>query len=81
MAALRGAGNYIIVSAVAEGVLCEDRTARAACERQIEEMAPAVAERAARSGDCPAALATAAAAMNVRVSPDKFAIVNALCLR
>jgi serine/threonine-protein kinase len=81
IAALNGSGNYIIVSAVAEGVLCEDRAARETCERQIAEMAPAVAERAARSGDCPAALATAAAALNVRVSPDKFAIVNTLCLR
>jgi hypothetical protein len=81
LAALNGGGNYIIVTAVAEGVLCEDRTAREACERKIAEMAPAVAERAARAGDCPAALATAAAAMNVRVSPDQFAIVNTLCLR
>ncbi len=79
--ALQGSGNYIVVTAVGESLLCEDRTARATCERQIEELAPAVAERAARAGDCPAAIATAAAAVNVRVSPDRFRSVDALCLR
>jgi hypothetical protein len=79
--ALQGSGNYIVVTAVGESLLCEDRTARATCEKQIEELAPVVAERAARGGDCPAALATAAAAVNVRVSPDRFRSIDALCLR
>jgi len=78
--ALQGAGNYTIVTAVGESLLCEDTNARQACERQIAELAPGVAERAARAGDCPAALATAAAAVNVRVPPDRFLPVNALCL-
>jgi eukaryotic-like serine/threonine-protein kinase len=81
LAALQGSGNYIVVSAIGENLLCEDRTARDLCEGQIIAQAPIVAERAARGGDCPAALATVAAAMNVRISPDAFREVNALCLR
>jgi hypothetical protein len=74
-------GNYTVVTAVAESLLCEDPGARQSCEQQIAEVAPSVAERAARGGDCPAALATVAAAVNVRVSPDRFLAVNSLCLR
>jgi eukaryotic-like serine/threonine-protein kinase len=80
MAALAGPGHYTIVQAVAERLLCEDRVARDTCERKIVEIAPAVAEQAGREGDCTAALATAAAAVNVGVSPDRFSNVNALCL-
>ena len=79
--ALQGSGNYTIVTAIAESLLCEDSSARQACERQIVEAAPSVAERAARAGDCPAALATAAAAVNMGVPPERFLPVNALCLR
>jgi hypothetical protein len=80
MAALGGPGHYTIVQAVAESLLCEDRTARANCERKIVEVAPSVAEQAGREGDCPAALATVAAAVNVGVPPDRFSNVNAICL-
>jgi len=79
--ALQGVGNYTVVTAVAESLLCEDPGARQSCEQQIAQVAPSVAERAARAGDCPAALATVAAAVNVRVPPDRFLPVNALCLR
>jgi hypothetical protein len=81
LAALQGGGNYIVVSAIGENLLCEDRAARDLCESQIIVQAPIVAERAARAGDCPAALATVAASMNVRISQDAFREVNALCLR
>jgi hypothetical protein len=79
-AALDGGGNYSVVTAIGENLLCEDRVAREQCEARIIEQAPIVAERAARAGDCAAALATVAAAMNVRISPDRFSQVNALCL-
>lgn len=79
--ALRGTGHYIVVTAVTEALLCEDRAARESCEREIAEVAPEVAERAAREGNCTAALATVAAAVNVRVGPERFGAVNALCLR
>lgn len=79
--ALRGSGHYTVVSAAAEALLCEDRAARANCERELGEVAPDVAERAAREGNCPAALATVAAAVNAGVAPERFAAVNALCLR
>jgi eukaryotic-like serine/threonine-protein kinase len=79
--ALDGGGNYSVVTAIGENLLCEDRVAREQCEARIIEQAPIVAERAARAGDCAAALATVAAAMNVRISPDRFSQVNALCLR
>src|SRR5690606_24728992 len=81
LAAVQGSGNYSVVTAIGENLLCEDRAARDRCEAQIIEQAPIVAERAARSGDCPAALATVAAAINVRISPDRFREVNAICLR
>lgn len=81
MQALQGTGNYTVVTAIAESLLCEDSGARQACERQIMEAAPGVAERAARAGDCPAALATAAAAVNMGIPTDRFLPVNALCLR
>jgi hypothetical protein len=81
LAALQGSGNYIVVTAVAENLLCEDRAKREQCERQIGEVAPALAERAARAGDCPAAVATAAAAMNARVAPESFRVLDSLCLR
>lgn len=81
LAALRGGGNYSVVTAIGENLLCEDRAARDQCEAQIIEQAPIVAERAARSGDCPAALATVAASINVRIPPERFREVNALCLR
>lgn len=79
--ALQGSGHYAVVTAVAEHLLCEDRVGRERCEREIDEVAPAVAERAAREGNCPAALATVAAAVNVRVAADRFRAVDALCLR
>ena len=79
VSALQTNDNYAVVKAIGEQLLCEDRAARERCEAQIIEQAPIVAERAARGGDCPAALATVAAAMNVRISQDKFKEVNALC--
>lgn len=79
--AVRGSGNYSVVTAVGESLLCEDRAARELCEREIQSVAPEVAERAARAGDCPAALATAAAAVKVNVPADRFRTVEALCLR
>jgi len=44
-------------------------------------VAPAHAERVAKEGDCAAALATVAAAVQARVPPERFLAVNALCLR
>jgi hypothetical protein len=79
LSALQGSGNYTVVSAVGEQLLCEDRAARERCEAQIIEQAPIVAERAAREGDCPAALATVAAAMNVRIPQERFRDVQARC--
>jgi serine/threonine-protein kinase len=79
LSALQGNGNYTVVTAIGEHLLCEDRAARERCEAQIVEQAPLVAERAARAGDCPAALATVAAAINVRISQDRFREVNSLC--
>jgi serine/threonine-protein kinase len=79
LSALQGSGNYTVVTAVGERLLCEDRAARERCEAQIIEQAPVVAERAARAGDCPAALATVAASINVRIPQDRFREVNALC--
>lgn len=79
LSALQGGGNYAVVTAIGEQLLCEDRAARERCEAQIIEQAPIVAERAARAGDCPAALATVAAAINVRIPQDRFREVNSLC--
>lgn len=79
LSALQGSGNYTVVTAIGEQLLCEDRAARDRCEAQIIEQAPVVAERAARAGDCPAALATVAAAINVRIAQDRFREVNSLC--
>lgn len=78
---LKGSGHYTVVSAVGQALLCDDRVARETCERLIGELAPALAEKAAREGDCPAAWATVAAAVNVRVPPDRFQGLDALCLR
>jgi eukaryotic-like serine/threonine-protein kinase len=77
---LRGAGQYAVVLAGAQSLLCEDRAGRERCERQIVEVAPTVAERAAREGNCPAAWATVAAALNVGAPSDRFRTVDALCL-
>jgi serine/threonine-protein kinase len=77
---LRGAGHYAVVLAGAQSLLCEDRTGRERCERQMAEVAPALAERAAREGNCPAAWATVAAALNVGAASDRFRTVDALCL-
>jgi hypothetical protein len=79
LSALQGSGNYTVVTAIGEQLLCDDRAARDRCEAQIVEQAPVVAERAARAGDCPAALATVAAAINVRISQDRFKPVQSLC--
>jgi predicted Ser/Thr protein kinase len=80
LAALRGKGHYAVVTAVTENVLCDDPAGRARCEQEIGEVAPALAEQAAREGDCPAALASMAAAINVRVAPERFATLQTLCL-
>jgi hypothetical protein len=65
--------------AVAQNLLCEDRQGRELCERQIAESAPALAEQAARTGDCPAAWASMAAALNLGVPSDRFRTVDSLC--
>jgi eukaryotic-like serine/threonine-protein kinase len=80
LAALQARGHYAVVTAVTENVLCEDAAGRARCEREIGEVAPALAEQAAREGDCPAALASMAAAINVRVAPERFATLQSICL-
>jgi hypothetical protein len=69
-----------VVLAGAQSLLCEDRSGRERCERQMVEVAPGVAERAAREGNCPAAWATVAAALNVGAASDRFRTVDALCL-
>jgi hypothetical protein len=81
LAALTKTDHYAVVNAAAENLLCEDRSARERCERQMDEVAPAHAERVAKEGDCPAALATVAAAVQARVSPERFRAIDALCLR
>ncbi|HKO94105.1 MAG TPA: hypothetical protein VJU61_23290, partial [Polyangiaceae bacterium] len=81
LAALSKTDHYAVVNAAAENLLCEDRAARERCEQQMNAVAPAHAERVAKEGDCPAALATVAAAVQARVPADRFAAVNALCLR
>jgi len=78
---LRVGGNGSVVSASADGLLCDDRQGRERCESQIRELAPAVAEQAARANDCPAALATEAAGLRLGVSQERFANVHALCMR
>ena len=81
LAALTKTDHYAVVNAAAENLLCEDRAARERCERKMDEVAPAHAERVAKEGDCPAALATVAAAVQARVSPERFRAIDALCLR
>jgi eukaryotic-like serine/threonine-protein kinase len=79
--ALRAGGNGSVVSAAGERLLCDDRSGRERCESQIRELAPGVAEQGARAGDCPAALATEAAALHLGVDQQRFSAVNALCVR
>ena len=81
LAALIKTDHYAVVNAAAENLLCEDRAARERCEQQLGQVAPAHAERVAKEGDCAAALATVAAAVQARVPPERFLAVNALCLR
>lgn len=76
---LRGGGSYAVAMAVAQNLVCEDRQGRELCERQIAESAPALAEQAARAGDCPAAWASMAAALNLGVPSDRFRTVDTLC--
>jgi hypothetical protein len=80
LAALTKTDHYAVVNAAAENLLCDDRVAHERCERQMDEVAPAHAERVAKEGDCPAALATVAAAVQARVSPERFRAIDALCL-
>jgi hypothetical protein len=68
-----------VVAAVAQGLLCNDPVGRQRCDRQIGEVSPAVAEQAAREGNCPAAWATKAAAVNVGVPTDRFRTVDTFC--
>jgi len=81
LAALAKTDHYAVVNAAAENLMCEDRVARERCERQMDQVAPAHAERVAREGDCPAALATVAAAVQARVPAERFRAIDALCLR
>jgi len=81
LATLRAGGNGSVVSASADDLLCNDRQGRESCESQLRELAPAVAEQAARAKDCPAALATEAAGLRLGVDPERFRAVHALCVR
>jgi serine/threonine-protein kinase len=74
-------GNGSVVSAAADDLLCNDRQGSQACEAQIRELAPTVAEQAARAGDCPAALATEAAGLRLGVDQARFGTVHTLCVR
>jgi serine/threonine-protein kinase len=78
---LRAGGNGSVLSASPDALLCEDRQGRERCESQIRELAPAVAEQAARANDCPAALATEAAGLRVGATQERFRNVHALCVR
>ncbi len=79
--ALEGGGHASVVNAMAQGLLCDDAAARQRCEARARELAPDVAEKAARAGDCPSALATEAAAVHLGVDPERFRTVNGLCMR
>ena len=78
---LRKGGNGSVVSAAADDLLCNDRQGSQACQAQIRELAPTVAEQAARAADCPAALATEAAGLRLGVDQERFRAVHALCMR
>ena len=81
IAEVRNGGHYAIPLAAAQHLLCDDPAARERCAVDIREASPALAERAARDGDCAAAWATKAAALNLGVSADRFGNVDALCNR
>ena len=74
-------GHASVVNAMAQDLLCDDQAARLRCETRVRELAPDVAEAAARAGDCPSALATEAAAVHLGVAPERFGTVNSLCMR
>jgi hypothetical protein len=74
-------GNTSVVNAMAQDLLCDDQALRLQCETRVRELAPDVAEKAARAGDCPSALATEAAAVHLGVDPERFRAVNGLCMR
>lgn len=78
---LRGRAHYAVVTAVGQYVLCGDRAGQERCQGQIREVAPTLAEQAAREGDCAAALATMAAAVSVGVPAEPFKPLDALCRR
>jgi hypothetical protein len=79
--ALESGGHASVVNAMAQDLLCDDQAARFRCETRVREVAPDVAEKAARAGDCPSALATMAAAVHLGVDPMRFSVVNATCVR
>jgi hypothetical protein len=79
--ALEAGGHASVVNAMAQDLLCDDQGARFRCETRVRELAPDVAEKAARAGDCPSALATMAAAVHLGVDPTRFSVVNATCVR
>lgn len=79
--ALEAGGHASVVKAMAQDLLCDDQGARFRCETRVREVAPDVAEQAARAGDCPSALATMAAAVHLGVEPTRFSVVNATCVR
>jgi hypothetical protein len=78
---LRKGGNGSVVSAAADDLLCNDRQGSQACQAQIRELSPPVAEQAARGGDCAAALATEAAGLRLGVDQERFRTVHTLCVR
>jgi hypothetical protein len=81
LATLRAGGNGSVLSASADDLLCNDRQGKESCETQLRELAPAVAEQAARANDCPAALATEAAGLRLGVDQERFRAVHTLCVR
>jgi hypothetical protein len=78
---LRKGGNGSVVSAAGDDLLCNEPQGSQACQAQIRELAPTVAEQAARAGDCPAALATEAAGLRLGVDQERFRAVHTLCVR
>ncbi|HEU4576844.1 MAG TPA: protein kinase [Polyangiaceae bacterium] len=78
---LRKGGNGSVVSAAADDLLCSDHQGSQACQAQIRELSPPVAEQAARAGDCAAALATEAAGLRLGVDQERFRTVHTLCVR
>lgn len=78
---IEAGGNASVVNAMAHDLLCDDQAVRLRCETRVRELAPDVAEKAARGGDCASALATEAAAVQLGVDPERFRTVNGLCMR